>query len=318
MKGPSASNGKDEVEDDDRGHWTAGPNLPVFQDEGLAPQRQRVHGQKWVPIKTFERPVAKAHLLGLCRTRPRPKKAVTVDAARRARQQPEHTAPRGIKRLQPTPPPYPPPVQRQQPLAEGPVQPKVFSEWVTALGELQQQQTALSQQQTALQHQAVSLRQAAMQQLKQEAMLLQQQQPMPQQQAVEHQQQPVAMHIYGMQQAVPLQEAAVPPQQPGSRMPLLIGLGAQPMLNQGHDAASGNAAVANWSAAAASGSAAPSAASGSAAAARDRQGLTADQWPSPTWKRQCRKLKDKIAKAHESANAIMEDLHMIVQAKADS
>ena len=89
MEGPSASNGKDEVEDDDRAHWTAGPNLPVFQDEGLAPQRQRVHGQKWVPIKTFERPVAKAHLLGLCRTRPRPKKAATVAAARRARQQPE-------------------------------------------------------------------------------------------------------------------------------------------------------------------------------------------------------------------------------------
>ena len=311
MEGPSASNGKDEVEDDDRGHWTAGPNLPVFQDEGLAPQRQRVHGQKWVPIKTFERPVAKAHLLGLCRTRPRPKKAVTVAAARRARQQPEHTAPRGIKRLQPTPPPYPPPVQRQQPLEEGPVQPNVFSEWATALGELQQQQTALSQQHIALQQQAVAWREAAMQQVKQDAMLLQQQQPMPQQQAVEHQQQPVAMHIYGMQQAVPLQEA-------GSRMPLLIGLGAQPMLYQGHDAASGNAAVASWSAAAASGSAAPSAASGSAAAARDRQGLTADQWPSPTWKRQCRKLKDKIAKTQESANAIMEDLHMIVQAKADS
>ena len=311
MEGPSASNGKDEVEDDDRGHWAAGPNLPVFQDEGLAPQRQRVHGQKWVPIKTFERPVAKAHLLGLCRTRPRPKKAVTVAAARRARQQPEHTAPRGIKRLQPTPPPYPPPVQRQQPLEEGPVQPTVFSEWVTALGELQQQQTALSQQHIALQQQAVAWREAAMQQVKQEAMLLQQQQPMPQKQAVEHQQQPVAMHLYGMQQAVPLQEA-------GSRMPLLIGLGAQPMLYQGHDAASGNAAVANWSAAAASGSAAPSAVSGSAAAARDRQGLTADQWPSPTWKRQCRKLKDKIAKAQESANAIMEDLRMIVQAKADS
>ena len=310
MEGPSASNGKDEVEDDDRGHWTAGPNLPVFQDEGLAPQRQRVHGQKWVPIKTFERPVAKAHLLGLCRTRPRPKKAVTVAAARRARQQPEHTAPRGIKRLQPTPPPYPPPVQRQQPLEEGPVQPKVFSEWVTALGELQQQQTALSQQHIALQQQAVAWREAAMQQVKQDAMLLQQQQPMPQQQAVEHQQQPVAMHIYEMQHAVPLQEA-------GSRMPLLIGLGAQPMLYQGHDAASGNAAVANWSAAAASGSAAPSAASGSAAAARGRQGPTADQWPSPTWKRQCRRLKDKTAKAQESANAIMEDLRVIVQTKAD-
>ena len=150
-----------------------------------------------------------------------------------------------------------------------------------------------------------------MQQVKQDAMLLQQQQPMPQQQAVEHQQQPVAMHLYGMQQAVPLQDA-------GSRVPLLIGLGAQPMLYQGHDAASGNAAVASWSAAAASGSAAPSAASGSAAAASGRQGPTADQWPSPTWKRQCRKLKDKIAKAQESANAIMEDLHMIVQAKADS
>ena len=47
-------------------------------------------------------------------------------------------------------------------------------------------------------------------------------------------------------------------------------------------------------------------------------GPTANQWPSPTWKRQCRRLKDNFAKAQESANAIMEDLHMIVQAKADS
>ena len=68
-----------------------------------------------------------------------------------------------------------------------------------------------------------------MEQLKQEAVLLQQQQPVPQPQAVAHQQQPVAMHIYGTQQAVPLQEAAVP-QQPGSTMPLPIGLGAKAML----------------------------------------------------------------------------------------
>ena len=145
---------------------------------------------------------------------------------------------------------------------------------------------------------------------------------MPPQQAVMQQQQPVAMHIYGVQQAVPLQQAAVP-QQPGSTMPLPTGLGAQAMLYQGHGAASGNAAVASWSAAAASGSAAPTsgsarAASGSAAAASGRQGPTADQWPSPTWKRQCRRLKYKIATAQESANAIMEDLHTIVQAKADS
>ena len=134
-----------------------------------------------------------------------------------------------------------------------------------------------------------------------------------------HQQQPMAMRIYGMQQAVPLQQAAVQ-QPPGMTMLLPTGLGMQAMLPQGHGAATGNAGVASCSDAAASGSAAT--ASGSAGAPSGRKRATAHSSPSPSCKRRCLdkeaiELKEDMAKAQESVNASMLGLNTKVQHKAD-
>ena len=295
--------------------WIADPNhMAMGQHERLAWPCQSGHGQQWVPV--CELPVAKAPLLGLCTGPQKHTETVAVATAPMARQLFEPTTPRGMKRPQPRPPPDPPLVQQHQPVQRGPVQPEVLSQLVEALGQCQQQRTALSQQQTALQQQEVALHQAAMQQLHQEPRP-QQHQHMPQQQAV--MQQPVAMHTYGMQHAVPMQQAAVQ-QHLGLTIPLPIGLGLQAMWSQGQGAASGNVGVASCNATVASDSA--GAASGRAGAASGRGWLTAHSWPSPSWKRHCPEkegieLKEDIVKAQEDVNAGILGLNNKVQHKAD-
>ena len=132
-------------------------------------------------------------------------------------------------------------------------------------------------------------------------------------------QQPAAMHTYGMQQAVPMQQAAVQ-HQLGLTMPLPIGLGLQAMWSRGQGAASGNVGVASCSATVASGGA--GATSGSAGAASGKGWLTAHSWPSPSWKRHCPEkegieLKEDMVKAQESVNASMLGLNTKVPHMAD-
>ena len=144
MVAQSASNGREEVEDDAWGHWTADPNVAVCHHEGPASQCQSVHGQKCAPMVKSELPVAKPHLLGLCAAPQKPTGAMAVATAPMARQQPEPTTPTATKReLSPDPPL----VQQQQPVQQGPV----LSHLVEALGQWPHQQTPLKEQQSVFQ-----------------------------------------------------------------------------------------------------------------------------------------------------------------------
>ena len=102
---PSASHGREEVEDDAWAHRTAEPNVAVCHHEGPASQCQSVHGQKCAPMVKSELPVAKPHVLGLCTAPQKPAGAMEVATAPMAREQPEPTTPTGTKReLSPDPP----------------------------------------------------------------------------------------------------------------------------------------------------------------------------------------------------------------------
>ena len=198
-------------------------------------------------------------------------------------------------------------------MQEGPAQAEVLRQLAAALGQWQQQQTALSQQQTALQAQAIAL-QAAMQQLQVKPRpQQQQQQPMPPEEAA--MQMPMQ---YAMHQAVPLQQAGVQ-EQLRSTMPLPTGMGLQAMWSEDHGAASGNDAVASCSDAAYSGSAA--AASGNAAAASGSAGATSGigptadpcQWPEE----EANELEGGVAQAQKFFNVSIQNLGITVEHKAD-
>ena len=307
MAVPSASNGREEMDGDAWGHWTADPNVAVCQHEGPASQCQSAHGQKWVPMVTCELPVAKSHLLGLRAALQKPTRAMAVATAPMAEQQAEPTAPVPKKKPQAKTRPDPPRVEEQQSVQPRPV----LSQLVEAFRQLRQEQQALNGRQVTLQQLSIALQNATMEEMQRWPRPQQQQQPMPQE--------PAAMRQQGTEQAVPLQQAPVQ-HQPELTMPLPIGLGLQASLSQRHGAPSGNAGVASCSDDAASAGAAT--ASGSAGAPSGRKRATAHSSPSPSCKRRCldkdpSELKEVLAKAEESVNASIKELGKNVLGKAD-
>ena len=313
------------------GQYTDGDALPTVQ-EHWGPW-QRVHGQQAEcrPIRWIRGgPPATQEGFLCCRDalqKPteilpagvKPKGSVPLATAAKASPQPTPPAPTPKGRAQaeprtcPAPPSGPPARQEQEPLQEGPVQAEVLRQLVAALGQWQQQQTALSQQQTALQEQAIAL-QAAMQQLQVKPRpQQQQQQPMPPEEA--------SMQVpmqYAMHQAVPLKQAGVQ-EHLGSTMPLATGLGVQAMWSEDQGAASGNAAVASCGGAGGSGSAASAncsagAASGSAGAASGIvPSADACQWPE----KEANELKGAMVQAQKFFTDSIQYLGITVEHRAD-
>ena len=156
---------------------------------------------------------------------------------------------------------------QQQPVQEGPGQPQVFSHFPEALGQGQQQQTALCQQQSTLQQQAVTLQQCAMKEMKD----LQQEHVykkrklhhMPQQQVALKEQKPMATQV----------DKAVLQVLPTIPLPGRL----EAMWSEGQDASSASAAAAAYSASAAAAGASGGAAS-ERAAASSGTGPTAALW----------------------------------------
>ena len=268
-------------------------------EEGLLFQSQSVHDQQpqWVPMTHIgEPPVAQAQRLDVLTAPqsptemlpalPQPRRSLapctTSKAMPLSGPMPNRMPQSPARPSGPAPGTQP----QQQPVQEGPGQPQVFSHFPEALGQGQQQQTALCQQQNTLQQQAVTLQQCAMKEMKD----LQQEHVykkrklhhMPQQQVALKEQKPMATHV----------DKAVLQVLPTIPLPGRL----EAMWSEGQDASSASAAAVAYSASAAAAGASGGAASERASASCGT-GPTATLW-SP---RRC------LWQSPEELSAIMDD-----------